>query len=67
MSAPDDEFIDADNILHAGDEAALVKNGGGDSSLVSPTIGELKIALATNPKPFEKKSGELKDTRAAKV
>ena len=45
----------------------IAKNGGEDSTTFVPTIRDLKNALASEPKQYPKKSGKLKDARAAHV
>jgi hypothetical protein len=45
----------------------IAKHGGEDSPAFTPTIGELRSALESDPKQFPKKAGKLKDARAAHI
>ncbi len=53
--------------LHRDVAKTIAKNGGEDSPAFVPTIRELIAALATDPKQFPKKSGKLREGRAAHV
>jgi mRNA-degrading endonuclease YafQ of YafQ-DinJ toxin-antitoxin module len=53
--------------LHREVAKTIAKSGGEDAPAFVPTIRDLKNALASDPKQYPKKSGKLKDARAAHV